>query len=146
MSIHFFPWTVIVSLRPADGGSTSASSAASPQASNTSAPSPGATPSSTAGSTGAPAQPTQAPNILSESVETKYGQMSIITTTTTKNRGVTFAHSSDPPQLVLETWPVWLDWVWVRPISWSSSSRCRGSSCPTLRCFLKSWRTRWCRT
>uniref|UniRef100_H3CHM8 Ubiquilin-4 n=1 Tax=Tetraodon nigroviridis TaxID=99883 RepID=H3CHM8_TETNG len=40
--------------KPADGGSTSASSAASPQASNTSASSPGTTPSSTAGPTGTP--------------------------------------------------------------------------------------------
>lgn len=67
------------SLRPADGGSTSASSAASPQASNTSTSSPGTTPSSTAASTGTPAQPTQAPNILSECVVTNYVQMSIIT-------------------------------------------------------------------
>ncbi|TNM92821.1 hypothetical protein fugu_018223 [Takifugu bimaculatus] len=50
--------------KAADGGSTSASSAASPQAGNTSTSSPGTTPPSTAASTGTPAQPTQAPNIL----------------------------------------------------------------------------------
>lgn len=70
---------MIVSLRPADGGATSASSAASPQASNTSTSSPGTTPSSTAGSTGTPSQPTQAPSILSESVVTDYVQMFILT-------------------------------------------------------------------
>lgn len=74
MTINFFSWTMIVSLRPADGGSTSASSAASPQASNTST-SPGTTPSSTAGTTGTPAQPTQPPNILSESALTSYVQI-----------------------------------------------------------------------
>lgn len=54
-------------LRAGDGGSTSASSSATPQAADTAASSPGTTPSSTAGSTGTAAQPTQTPNILSES-------------------------------------------------------------------------------
>lgn len=65
---------------------------------------------------------------------------------TAKVMCLTISPSSVSPQLALVTWLVWLVLAWVRLTSWNCSSRCRGSSCPTQRCFLRSWRTRWCRT